>query len=325
MFGFFKKKDKQPQEQEKNNTSTPLPKTSNRYDEDDDDDENNDDEKNRGPVNPSPKAKELITKLEDALKRIQDKATEILKDAEEKSQPFINDTLFDTQAIHQFWGAVEHKAVRSLGDKVDEKWDKFCDLTDEADLTTDDIDLQETGNLRDDTNHWLEVEYQRYYVRVLAKAAQKIWQNALQEDTVKQFACSSCGAPLDLNKQIFKAINLKCNFCSFVNSYEPADKMRMAEAFAVEPLCNEAAFEAWEKMQWIRRQAERETDGGKKSTIDTLDKWEAAALHYWNIWFKKREELVADYAPNTQSGIDNKMEWVWKDIRRMNNQWVSKR
>ena len=318
MFGFFKKKDKQSE-------NPPLPNV-NSFDDDDDMDDQKEDQQHikKGKIVPSAKAQELLTKWEDLTKRIQQKAVDILKEAEEKSQSLIDGTLYDTQAIHQFWSAIKKKAVHNLSEKVDEGWDKFGDLTDEADLTTNDLDFQEAGMWRDETNHWLEVEYERYYVRVIAKAAKKIWENALHEDVVKQFKCSSCGAPLDLHQQVFIAINLKCTFCNFVNTYEPPDKMRMAEGFAIDPLCNETAFSAWENMQQLSMQADKETEGGKKTTADTLDKWEAAALQYWTTWYKKREELIPEYAHQTQGGIDSKMEWVWKDLRRKNNQWISK-
>ncbi len=314
MFGFFKKKDKQ--------SEKPSPFNAKVFNDDDSDEEEMN--QSKGKITPSAKAQELINKWQDLLQRIKQKAVDTLKEAEEKSQPLIDETLFDTQAIHQFWSVIQKKVVQNLGEKVDEGWDKFGDMADVEDLTTNDLDFMEVGMLRDETNHWLEIEYQRYYVKVVAKAAKKIWENALQEDTVKQFKCSSCGAPLDLHKQVFKAINLKCTFCNFVNTYEPPDKMRMAEGFAVDPLCNETAFEAWENMQQLNLQADRETEGGKKATADTLDKWEAASLTYWTIWYNKRGELVPEYAQQSEGGIKSKMEWVWKDLRRQNNQWISK-
>ncbi|MBK7882708.1 MAG: hypothetical protein IPJ81_01905 [Chitinophagaceae bacterium] len=175
MFGFFKKKDK---------TEKPPLSNGSSFNDDDDGDINDEEQEKtqKGKVVPSAKAQELITKWEDLLKRIQQKALDILKEAEEKSQPLINETLYDTQAIHQLWSAIKKKAVDNLGEKVDEGWEKFSDLTSEADLTTNDLDLGEVGMLRDETNHWLAVEYERYYVRVVAKAAKKIWENALQDN-----------------------------------------------------------------------------------------------------------------------------------------------
>lgn len=318
LFGLFKNKNKETPAEEpvvKNITHTEIESNI-------DDDEA--EERAYEQVQPSAKAQPLVQRWEELVKKIQNKAAQILEEASTASEPLINDTKFDTQALTQAWIAVKTKVVHELGQKVGDSWSKFLDLTSEAGLTRNDINLQKFGERRDETTEWLEIEYERYYTKVFAKAAQKIWDNALNETTVKDFACSSCGAKLDLHKQIFKAINLKCSYCNFVNTYEPADKMRMAEAYAVNPFCSETAFSQWEKMMQTLRKVKNDNYRGRRVDITLLDNYEKASLDYWTIWYKKREELVTDYMQYTQGDIQSKIEWVWKDMRRYNNQWKSK-
>lgn len=321
MFGLFKKKDSQPINQPNTKEIETETKSSTIEDVIDDDEA---EEKAYENVQPSAKALPLVQRWEDLVTKIQDKATQILQEAETASEPLITNTKFDTQAITQAWTGIKTKVVHDLGQKTGDSWSKFLDLTSEAGLTRNDINLQKFGQRRDETVDWLEIEYERYYVKVFAKAAQKIWENALNENQVKDFSCSSCGAKLDLHKQIFHAINIKCNYCNFVNTYEPPDKMRMAEAFAVNPLCSQTAFDFWEKMIQAIRKVKNDNYRGRKVDMHILDEYENKALDYWTTWYKKREELITEYAKHTQGDIDSKMQWVWKDLKKYNNQWQSK-
>jgi len=55
--------------------------------------------------------------------------------------------------------------------------------------------------------------------------------------------CTQCAAELPINIYSFMAVNIKCESCGAVNTYQPDDRVRALEYYVIEPLAEEYAIE----------------------------------------------------------------------------------
>lgn len=258
--------------------------------------------------------KELMDRWDSRLLKIQNSAKEILEEAQQKSQEMIDATTFDTAALQQAWSAIENQVVRTLHRKAEKKWDKINDEMDE------DETIQYTGEqLRieaqklDDLFVWLEVEYHTAYITTMAQAAKKIYKNALETVEGKEIVCRNCGATLPFSEPVFHAINHKCEYCGFVQTYEPSGAVRAVETFAVRFLAEYAALEYWKDMRQVQQ---RIIPFEKNAPEELVEKYKESAKKYWTTFYTKSAEVIPEYAKHTERNIASKMEWVYKEMNK---------
>lgn len=273
------------------------------------------------PKNENVVGKEVLGRLETLYGKIKSKTIEQLAEAETNSQFLIDQLEYDSTSVAQAWSGIKHQVYHKMLQKIEEGWSKFVDLTD---FNKDGIDLRKEGYRRDEMSHWLDVTYQEYEVRTLAKAAHRLWDNAQKEDTITKFSCVSCGSPIPLGKYMFHSKNIKCEHCSFVNTYSPSQKVVTARTYAVQWLLDEAAFKQWIEMKQAEYKARRASDYGNKPDEKLLDEYEQKIYNYWTVFYNTRDQLNPDLASHSSGELASKFEWGIKDIKRYNTHWEPK-
>jgi hypothetical protein len=186
-------------------------------------------------------ASELITRWDNYLNKLRDRFYEVLNSAEEPLNDVINNLQYDNIMIINILNGLKNQTVTQLGQKLDEGWRKMKD------------EIYKAGqrNLIDDEglkkaifSNWMEDEFARYEIKLYAKAAKKILENVQKHiDEKKLHRCTQCAGELPIKVYSFMAVNLKCESCGAVNTYQPDDRIRALEYYVIEPLANEYAME----------------------------------------------------------------------------------
>lgn len=258
--------------------------------------------------------KELMDRWDSRLLKIKNTAKEMLEEAQQKSQEMIQSTTFDTAALVHAWSAVENQVVRVLHRKAEKRWDKINDEMDENDsIHYTGEQLTEEAQKLDDLLVWLEGEYHSAYITTMAQAAKKIYKNALETVEGKETVCRNCGATLPFSEPVFHAINHKCEYCGFVQTYEPSDALKAVETFAVQFLAEYAALEYWKEMRQLQQ---RMIHFEKNVPEELVEKYKEAAKKYWTTFYTKSAEVIPEYAKHTERYIASKMEWVYKEVNK---------
>ena len=97
----------------------------------------------------------------------------------------------------------------------------------------------------DEMKQWLALEFQKFEVKLYADAARKILDNVKKHiDLNKLHSCTQCAGELPIKIYSFMAVNLKCDSCGSVNTYQPDDRIRALEYYVLNHLAEEHAFPA---------------------------------------------------------------------------------
>lgn len=228
-------------------------------------------------------SQELIARWDNYLNKLRDRFYEVLNSAEEPLTGVINNLQYDNIMIINILNGLKNQTVTQIGAKADEGWSK---MRLEIQKVNANSLIKEQGPKLDIFKNWLEEEFARYEIKLFARAAKKILENVQKHiDEKKLHRCTQCAAELPIKVYSFMAVNLKCESCKAVNTYQPDDRIRALEYYVIEPLANEYAME--EKIL-----------GQKNST---------AQKEYWKKFFGYLMENVPDKKEYFQRTMDERL------------------
>lgn len=186
-------------------------------------------------------SQELIARWDNYLNKLRDRFYEVLNSAEEPLNDVINNLQYDNIMIINILNGLKNQTVTQIGAKADEGWSK---MRLEIQKINANSLIKEQGPKLDIFKNWLEEEFQRYEIKLFARAAKKILENVQKHiDEKKLHRCTQCAGELPIKVYSFMAVNLKCESCGAVNTYQPDDRIRALEYYVIEPLANEYAME----------------------------------------------------------------------------------
>ena len=186
-------------------------------------------------------SQELIARWDSYLNKLRDRFYEVLNSAEGPMQEVIDGVQYDTIVIINILQGLKYQTVTQLSAKADEGWSK---MRLEILMVNANSLLKEQEPKRDIFQKWIQDEFERYEIKSYARTARKILENVKAHiDEKKLHRCTQCAAELPINVYSFMAINLKCESCGSVNTYQPDDRVRALEYYVIEPLANEFAME----------------------------------------------------------------------------------
>jgi predicted RNA-binding Zn-ribbon protein involved in translation (DUF1610 family) len=189
----------------------------------------------------SPEAQALATRWDGFLKKIEERYYEVLEQTSAPLDDVINSLQFDTIVIINISNGLKNQTVTQLGEKVDGALTKMEGEMDKANVSSD-----FKWNQRSKASvikNWMDIEYSKWEVGLLARAARKILENVKAHiDEKKMHRCTQCGAELPIKVFSFMAVNLKCDSCGSVNTYQPDDRVRCMEYYVITQLAEEQAF-----------------------------------------------------------------------------------
>jgi hypothetical protein len=183
---------------------------------------------------------QLIERWDTYISKIKQRCDEMIAQANQGTDFFIPQLMFDTIAIHNAWQGIKAQ-VFQLDDKLDEGWNKMEDLFDQAGSSSKETEKErakmEEAKIQ---MHWT---YEKNLILAQARAARKLLQNVkLHINENKIHTCTQCGNPLNINIYTFRAMNIKCDACESVNTYTPDERIITLEAWVIVPLANESAL-----------------------------------------------------------------------------------
>lgn len=235
----------------------------------------------------SPEYKALSDRWDAYLKKVEARYYEILGQAEGPLTETIDSLQYDTIVVHNILTALKYQTVELLGKKADEAWPKMRGELEKMGAAYGDITAQ-----RDKPavfKYWMNLEFQKYQTGVYARAARKILDNVKKHiDENKLHRCTQCGAELPIKIYSFMAINLKCESCGSVNTYQPDDRIRALEYYVLNNLAEECAL------------PEKLRARGDKS----------AAVEYYKKYYGFMMENVPEKKDNYQRDMDERIKWV---------------
>lgn len=185
---------------------------------------------------------ELSARWDTYLGKLKDRYFEIMTSAAEPLDDVINNLQYDNVIIHNVKTGLHNQTVIQLGEKAEEGWGKM------------ETQMMQFGKIfwnqkssehrkMTDFKEWMDVEFLKFETDLYARAARKILENVKQHiDEKKMHRCTQCGAELPINVYSFMAVNIKCDSCGSVNTYQPDDRVRALEYYVINNLAEEKAL-----------------------------------------------------------------------------------
>jgi hypothetical protein len=187
---------------------------------------------------------ELIIRWDTYLGKLKDRFYEVLQQSKGPLDEVIDNLQYDNVIIHNIKNGLHNQAVIQLTQKADEGWNKM------------ESEMIKYGkffwNQKSDQHRklesfrtWVNDEFLKFEVGLYSRAARKILENVKQHiDEKKMHRCTQCGAELPIKIYSFMAVNIKCDSCGSVNTYQPDDRIRALEYYVLNHLAEEHALEA---------------------------------------------------------------------------------
>jgi hypothetical protein len=193
-------------------------------------------------------SQELIARWDGYLNKLRDRFYEVLNSTEEPMAGVLDGLQYDNIILINILNGLKFQTVTQLSAKADEGWSK---MRLELQKINANSVIKEQAPKADIFKNWIDEEFQRYEIKLFARAANKILENVKTHIGDKKLhRCTQCAGELPINVYSFMAINLKCESCGSVNTYQPDDRIRALEYYVIEPLANEFAME--EKIKGYR-------------------------------------------------------------------------
>ncbi len=190
----------------------------------------------------SPAVQAIVTRWNEFLKKIEARYYDVLKQTEAPLDGVIANLQFDNIIIHNISNGLKNQTVTQLSEKADQAASKF-DKEARAAGASSGLVWAERGKANVLKN-WMEIEYLKFENKLAARAARKILENVNAHiDEKKMHRCTQCAADLKINVFSFMAVNIKCESCGSVNTYQPDDRVRALEWYVITPLAEEYAFD----------------------------------------------------------------------------------
>lgn len=191
--------------------------------------------------NSSTEVQAIVERWNGFLKKIEARYYEVLQQTEAPLDGVIGNIQYDNVIIHNIANGLKNQTVTQLSEKVDAAAIKVEGELKKAGASSD-LVYSERNKIHVLKN-WMEIEYLKFEVGLFARAANKILENVKNHiNEKKMHRCTQCGAELPINVFSFMSINMKCESCGSVNTYQPDDRVKALEYYVITPLAEEFAF-----------------------------------------------------------------------------------
>jgi hypothetical protein len=248
------------------------------------------------------------------LEQIRGRFQGVLQEARDGCAGLLVESDLDPIPMSNAWGAMERRA-KELGWKIEETWNeqvekKFSEVNAPPAL----IAAERRKGL--EMRRSMEVEVERTRIGIFVDAARRIDERARAE-MASGYKCGQCGAAASV-PMTFRAVNVKCSFCSAVSTFEPGTRTRMMEASCLHSLCQERAWNEYVAMV----QAEHALADTRGSPFQLLKAYELAQIAYWRAYLKARLIWLPDQAPSFDKDLVGRMAH-WYERMEHEKEWVA--
>lgn len=201
--------------------------------------------------NNSPEFQKLVERWDNFIAKLKERYYEVLKQTEEPLNQVIENLQYDNVVIHNIKTGLKNQTVEQLSKKADEGWSKMEGEMHKVGASWDQITQQRKKV--DEFKQWVDWEFGIFEVTANGRAARKILDNVKKHINDKKLhMCTQCAAELPIKIYSFMAVNLKCESCGSVNTYQPDDRIRALEYYVLTPLAEEQAYPFKQKAKYDR-------------------------------------------------------------------------
>jgi hypothetical protein len=251
----------------------------------------------------------VVQRWEAFLAQVKERFLAIMHEAREGCPQLFEQVGYDPVPMGTAWGAIDRRAS-DLESKIEDTWDKQVDAAFEnagAPPLVIEQERMKGEALRD----FIGLERDRNRIAIHADAGRVLFQRAISE-LERPFACTQCGAPLEV-PFTFRALNLRCPYCSAVNGFEPGMRMRYGEIL-IHPLCEEAAWNEYVAMRQADSAVRRTRSD--EMTIDLLKRQEHAQIAFWRAYLGARARYLPDTAQAFEADLRGRMRAFYESMER---------
>ncbi|MCB0721023.1 MAG: hypothetical protein KDC42_01860 [Ignavibacteriae bacterium] len=203
----------------------------------------------------SPEFIALCERWDGYLKKLDDRYNDVITQAEAPMQGVVDGLQYDNIIIHNILNGLKNQTVTELSEKVDQGWNKMRAEMENLGTPWDIMSAQQKKG--EQFKYKMNDDFFEYYVNTYTRAANKILENVQRHiDENKLHRCTQCGAELPIKVYSFMAVNLKCDSCGSVNTYQPDDRIRALEYYVINQLAEAKAKD-------LKKQARFNKDAGK--------------------------------------------------------------
>jgi hypothetical protein len=255
----------------------------------------------------------VTQRWEGFLTQVRERFQEVMRESQEGCAQLLEQAGYDPAPLANAWGAMEMRA-KALETKVEETWGSQVERAfEEAGAPPQAIAYERAKG--QGLREWMEVERERVRIAIYCDAARKLFQRTAADMAAAQ-KCLRCGVPLEV-PFTFRALNVPCKHCNTMNGYEPGARIRMAEAFCVHPLCEEASWREW----LVMKAAEKAQREARPTNIYVLKEWERTMIQYWRAYFTAKIRLLPETAQGFEADVRGKMRSFYDRMDR-EGAWV---
>jgi len=248
---------------------------------------------------------QLVERWDGFILKIKARCDELITQANQGTEMFIPHLLYDTNAIGNAWTGIKSQ-IYELSNKLDEGWEKMDNLFDKAESTREETDIQRTK--KDDTEAYIQWEYEQNYILAMAKAAQKVLYNVKEHvNENKMHNCTQCGTNLEIHIYSFRPKNVKCESCSSVNTYKPDDRIVALESWVLPPLASENSLNE-RKIEYFLEEKFRHSGNNqvnKEQKQELIDSKKATVNKYYQFLIDSIPEKAEYYIRQR----DERLKW----------------
>jgi hypothetical protein len=256
---------------------------------------------------------ETVARWEGFIAKIKERFEQLMAEAREGCLGLLDLNGLDPQAMGNAWTGMTNQ-VHVLREKVEEIWRiKVEPSLEQAEAAADIVD-RECDRGRDFAD-WMDRQCERTEVEIFAAAADHRLV-AARKAMDKGFRCTQCSAELPIPEAFFRSVNVTCQYCSRVNTFEPGTQVRAVEHFCAHHLSRRAALGPWDELKDVERRR-RKTRGDR---IDILRAYGRANRDYWKAYYGARADLIPAYQQDLEADIDSRIR-PFRDEMATNDVW----
>jgi len=132
----------------------------------------------------------------------------------------------------------------------------------------------------------------------------------------EEFKCTQCSAKIEVNKGIFHAHYVTCDYCNTVNTFTPSDKI-LAIRWVVDNIAKYKVIDRWDAMQKARENYHKlrswspgEDMTKHKAALKAREETERA---FWTGFFTERAAYLPQYKETIAYDTDVKMKFFYEE------------
>jgi hypothetical protein len=204
----------------------------------------------------SPEFIALCERWDGYLKKIDERYNDVITQAEAPMQGIIDGLQYDNVIIHNILNGLKNQTVTELSEKIDQGWNKMQGEMEKFGTPWDIMSAQQKKG--EQFKNKMNDNFFEYHVNTYTRAAKKILDNVEKHiDANKLHRCTQCAGELPIKTYSFMAVNLKCESCGSVNTYQPDDRIRAMEFYVINQLAEDHSKE-------LKKQARFDKNAGKE-------------------------------------------------------------